>query len=69
MRQKHPETLATDMGTYTRSESNGTVRVAKGYAYRDSLRGVRLRTHLARGDVFGLRKEDSSQTKAVQYRQ
>ena len=59
MCQNHPETLATDMDTYTRGESNGTVRVAEGYSYRDSLRGVRLRTHLARVYVVWLRERVS----------
>jgi hypothetical protein len=32
-----------------RRVGNGAVRVAEGYAYRDPLSGVCLRTHLARG--------------------
>jgi hypothetical protein len=39
--------------TYTSGKANGAVRVAKGDSYRNPLRGVCLRTHLARGISFG----------------
>jgi hypothetical protein len=53
--------------TFTTGISNGAVRIAKGYSYRDSLRGVRLRTHLARGDVVWLCEEVPVQNEVVQF--
>jgi hypothetical protein len=56
-------------GTHTRGKGNGTVGVAKGYSYRDSLRGVRLRTHLAREGVLGLGERGFSRFEAFEYQQ